>query len=110
MGAKFPRCLVSEIVAVDVPVEDGAPDPRTGEVEVRTSGRRTGSRIDPLGVLRRVEVFKGQDGWDVVKERAGKGACTDYLDRAPASSGPATRLARALDLHRKPRRRKPAAG
>lgn len=74
LGAKFPRCLVSEIVAVDVPVEDGPTDPRTGEAEVRTSGRRTGSRIDPLGVSRRVEVFKGQDGWDVVKERAGKGA------------------------------------
>src|SRR5579883_555416 len=74
LGAKFPRCLVSEIVAVDVPVEDGPPDPRTGEVEIRTSGRRTGSRIDPLGVLRGVEVFKGQEGWDVVKERAGKGA------------------------------------
>jgi CRISPR-associated protein Csb1 len=74
VGAKFPRCLVSEIVAVDVPVEDGPTDARTGEVEVRTSGRLTGSRIDPLGVLRRVEVFKGQDGWDVVKERAGKGA------------------------------------
>jgi CRISPR-associated protein Csb1 len=75
-GAKFPRCLVSEIVAVDVPVEDGLADPRTGEIEVRTAGRRTSSRIDPLGVLRRVEVFKGQDGWDVVKERAGKGAKT----------------------------------
>jgi CRISPR-associated protein Csb1 len=56
-------------------VEDTAPDARTGEVDVRTSGRRTGSRIDPLGVLRRVPVFKALDGsWDVDKERAGKGA------------------------------------
>jgi CRISPR-associated protein Csb1 len=70
-GAKFPRCLVSEIIAVDVPVDEGPVDPRTGEIEVRTSSRRTSSRIDPLGVLRRVEVFKGQDGWDVVKDRAG---------------------------------------
>jgi CRISPR-associated protein Csb1 len=74
LGAKFPRCLVSEIIAVDVPVEDGAADSRTGEVEIRTSGRRTGSRIDPLGVLRKVAVFKGQDGWDTTKERAGKNA------------------------------------
>jgi CRISPR-associated protein Csb1 len=74
LGAKFPRCFVSEIVAVDVPVEDGPADPRTGEIEVRTSSRRTGSRIDPLGVLRKVEVFKSPTGWDVVKERAGKGA------------------------------------
>jgi CRISPR-associated protein Csb1 len=74
LGAKFPRCLVSEIIAVDVPVEDGSTDSRTNEVEVRTSGRRTGSRIDPLGVLRKVQVFKGQDGWDVTKERAGKNA------------------------------------
>jgi CRISPR-associated protein Csb1 len=74
LGAKFPRCLVSEIIAVDVPVEDGSTDSRTGEVEIRTSGRRTGSRIDPLGVLRKVPVFKGQDGWDTTKERAGKNA------------------------------------
>ena len=74
LGAKFPRCLVSEIIAVDVPVEDGPADARTGEVEVRTAGRRTGSRIDPLGILRKVEVFKSPEGWDVVKERAGKNA------------------------------------
>lgn len=68
LGAKFPRCLVSEIVAIDVPVDHVA------ENEVRTASRRTGSRIDPLGVLRKVEVFKSAEGWDVTKEKAGKGA------------------------------------
>lgn len=73
LGAKFPRCMTSEIVAVNTPVEMTA-DERTGEVEVRTSGRRTGSRIDPLGILRRVEVYKGESGWDVASQGAGKGA------------------------------------
>jgi CRISPR-associated protein Csb1 len=73
LGAKFARCLVSEIVAVNTPVEEIA-DTRSGEIEVRTSGRRTGSRIDPLGVLRKVEVFKSPEGWDTDRERAGRGA------------------------------------
>jgi CRISPR-associated protein Csb1 len=73
IGAKFARCLVSEIVAIDVPVDEVV-NQRTGEVEARTAGRRTGSRIDPLGVLRKVEVFKGEDGWDVTEAGAGKKA------------------------------------
>lgn len=73
LGAKFARCLVSEIIAVNCPVDEIA-DTRTGEVEARTSGRRTGSRIDPLGILRKVEVFKSPEGWDTAKERAGRGA------------------------------------
>ncbi len=74
IGAKFARSLVSEIMAIDVPVEEFVSNSRTGETDVRTYGRRTGSRIDPLGVLRKVEAFKGADGWDVTKEGAGKGA------------------------------------
>ncbi len=74
IGAKFPRAIVSEIVGIDVPVEDGATDARTGEVQKRTSARRTSSRIDPLGILRAVEIYKGQDGWDVTEEGAGANA------------------------------------
>lgn len=73
IGAKFARSLVSEIVAVEVPVDEQI-DQRTGEIQIRNAGRRTGSRIDPLGVLRKVVVFKGQNGWDVTAEGAGKNA------------------------------------
>jgi CRISPR-associated protein Csb1 len=81
LGAKFPRCLVSEIVGINTPVDEIA-DQRTGEIEPRTSGRRTGSRIDPLGVLRQVGdsgpewpgIFKSASGWDIDQQRAGKGA------------------------------------
>lgn len=74
LGAKFARCLVSEIVAVDVPVEGVVVNQRTGEIETRTAGRRTGSRIDPLGILRKVEVFKGENGWNTTAAGAGSKA------------------------------------
>ena len=59
LGAKFARALVSEIMAIDA-----------------TAGRRTGSRIDPLGILRKVEVYKGASvaDWNTDKDKAGKGA------------------------------------
>lgn len=74
IGAKFARCLVSEIIAIDVPVEDYVSNRSTGEIDVRSAGKRTGSRIDPLGVLRKVEVFKGDAGWSTDKTAAGKNA------------------------------------
>ena len=60
LGAKFSRCLISEIVGVDVPVEDVVVNQRTGEVKIQTSGRRTGSRIDPLGILNRVKIYQAK--------------------------------------------------
>lgn len=74
LGAKFARCLVSEIVGVDVPVEDVVVNQRTGEIDIRTAGRRSGSRIDPLGVLRKVDVFRGESGWSTTEAGAGKKA------------------------------------
>ena len=73
LGAKFPRTLVSEIMGVRVPVEE-IPDPRSGEVVARSWGRRTGSRVDPLGVLRKVKVFKSPTDWGTTKDSAGRGA------------------------------------
>lgn len=73
LGAKFPRALVSEIIGVDTPVEVEM-DPRARTSEPRNAGRRTGSRIDPLGVLRKVEVFKGPAGWSTEQDGAGQGA------------------------------------
>lgn len=70
LGAKFARCLTSEIVGVDTPVEEAGSDGRD-RAEVRTAARRTGSRIDPLGILRKVPVFKGAAGWDVTAAGAG---------------------------------------
>ncbi len=74
LGAKFPRTLVSEIMGINVPVEKTLVDRRTGELRIQTAGRRTGSRIDPLGTLRKVEVFKGASGWSTDQKSAGKRA------------------------------------
>lgn len=74
LGAKFARCLISEITGIDVPVEEVVINRRTGEIDFRTAGRRTGSRIDPLGVLKKVDVYKGDDGWATNETEAGKNA------------------------------------
>lgn len=57
LGAKFPRALVSEIMAIDTPVDDQ----RSGEAQPRTSGRRTGSRIDPLGIQKSVKIYRSAE-------------------------------------------------
>jgi CRISPR-associated protein Csb1 len=72
LGAKFPRCFVSEIIGINVPVDEnqsGDPDP---------AGRRTGSRIDPLGILKGVSVFKSSTDWDT--KQSGK----DYKKSKPS--------------------------
>lgn len=56
LGAKFARVLVSEIVGYDAVI-----------------GYRTGSRIDPLPIARRVEVFStGDGGWTLDPDQAKK--------------------------------------
>ena len=74
LGAKFARSLTSEIVAINVPVEEVV-DRRTGEVVASTSGRRTGSRVDPLGVMKDVKIYQSvenQNEWTPVEEQAAK--------------------------------------
>lgn len=74
LGAKFARAIVSEIIGIDVPVERPASQNTQGSGELQTAGRRTGSRIDPLGVLRSVEVYKTDTDWDISEKGAGKKA------------------------------------
>jgi CRISPR-associated protein Csb1 len=76
LGAKFPRCIASEIIGVGVASESHV-DPRTGEMLDQPSGKRTGSRIDPLGIRSGVAVYKWPNGdWslEAPKEKKGKDA------------------------------------
>ncbi|MBX5495013.1 MAG: type I-U CRISPR-associated protein Cas7, partial [Bryobacteraceae bacterium] len=72
LGAKFPRCFVSELIGVNVPVERREKDGRF--ISFISAARRTGSRIDPLGILKGVTVYKSKEGWDVEEKNAGRGA------------------------------------
>ena len=85
-GAKFARCLVSEIMGIDVPVEftEQRQSPtaylaQAGEriftVEPVTSARRPSSRIDPLGASSKVKIYRSDDNkndWTADIERAEK--------------------------------------
>lgn len=73
LGAKFARAIVSEVIGVDVPVEELV-DRRSGEIILRSAGRRTGSRIDPLGVPRSIEIYKKGGDWSLDEKALGKGA------------------------------------
>lgn len=68
LGAKFPRCFVSEIIGVGVATrgeKDGDAIP---------AGQRPGSRIDPLGILNAVPVYqKGKGGdWESTEAKGYK--------------------------------------
>jgi CRISPR-associated protein Csb1 len=96
LGAKFPRCVVSEIIGVGV-ATDTEPllDRRTGEVDRNPpSGKRTGSRIDPLGTVRSVRIYKraGTDGdWTVIESEAEKGKSGPVLYTGKKGTGEAGR-------------------
>ena len=84
LGAKFARCLVSEIMGIDVPVEftEQRQSPtaylaQAGEriftVEPVTSARRPSSRIDPLGASSKVKIYRSADDendWTTDREKA----------------------------------------
>lgn len=67
LGAKFPRTVVSEIVGIGV-----AQEPSASPEGSRPSGRRPGSRIDPLGIRSGVRVYKLEGGdWSLDKPKKG---------------------------------------
>ena len=59
-GAKFQRCMQSEIIGVNVPVdliEDSRPGSAPRAPTIRTATIRTSSRRDPLGISKKASVY-----------------------------------------------------
>jgi CRISPR-associated protein Csb1 len=72
LGAKFARAIVSEVIGVDVPVDVRRSD-NSRELTFHNLGRRTGSRIDPLGVSKDVPIYQMQASaieWTLDPEQA----------------------------------------
>lgn len=67
-GAKFQRCMQSEIIAINVPV-DVIEDGRPGRApSIRTTTRRTSSRRDPAGIQKKVPIYPTDNkDWDTQK-------------------------------------------
>jgi len=71
LGAKFARCSVSEVIGIGVAVNLNE---RNGKAngDPTPAGRRTGSRIDPLNILRGVPVYKSSNDWDSQEHKGNK--------------------------------------
>jgi len=74
MGAKFQRCMQSEVIAVNVPVDITEPSGPGGLPEMQTAARRTSSRRDPALITTNATVWKSSRGWSTSQEEAGEGA------------------------------------
>lgn len=75
LGAKFARCLVSEIIAVDVPAIAVPVSDRRNEEEVQTAAQRAGSRIDPLGISKNINIYhcaNNEKDWTIFEEEAAR--------------------------------------
>jgi CRISPR-associated protein Csb1 len=96
LGAKFPRCVVSEIIGVGVATEARPQvSSRAGEIiQGQPSGKRTSSRIDPLGIVSGVRVYRkaGAEGdWTVIESEAEKNKNSPILYAGKKGTGKAGR-------------------
>ncbi len=73
LGAKFQRCVVSEIVGIDAVISES----------------RQGLRQDPLGIVKRAQVVLREDGaWEVAREEKKGGTRPSEINHGPILFGP----------------------